>query len=405
MLPRPNQNIAQPASAAQRKILVYIPEYHGKKFGKLWVLGPNYRANCDKFQEGIKEKAFVHVLSNSQCSRSAIISAIGEIETQVKAAYADNVLDGLASDVVQEIMAVDGCFFLLLSFSILGAGAELKFPENDLVFGTGCVTDYMGTWLESMFFVGNQIPLIVLEKLMDLSFFKELKRTLECKQPLELGKRALHKFLIVDQNPKPMDLIHCLQSIMLGPEGRSNIGVAKKDDDIGDIGTATKLCKHGIKIRKLEGDLGIRGMRYESNAFGAVLYLPVLRVDRHTGLLLRCVLKYEIVQEPQGVEPEVITYFKFIRELIHTTQDSEVLESEEVVQGQSTDLLGLLRTLDVLVSSGNMHSIKREIVGNRPWQWRKPLKWMFIISSILTLVFGFMQMYYGILSYYKQGKP
>ncbi|KAL3507534.1 hypothetical protein ACH5RR_032916 [Cinchona calisaya] len=400
----PNQNIALTASAAQRKILPYNPEYHGQKFRKLCVLGPNYRANRTPFWEGVKEISMHHVLINSQCLLSEIMTEIGNIEVQIRAAYADNVVNGLTGSEVQKMMVMDGCFFLLLAFSILGAGTDLKFPENDPVFGTGCVNYDMHKWLKSMFFVGNQIPFMVLEKLMNLSFFKGLKTTLEFRQQLELGKRTLHKFLIVGQTPKPTDLIHCLQSIILGPIDVSNKAVGKKDDDIEDIVSASKLSKCGIKFRKLEGELGIRAVKYECNTFGAVLYLPVLKVDRNTQLLVKCLLKYETVQEPRGFEPEASSFFKFMRELIRASQDIEVLESEGIIQGQSHSLLGLLTTLDGMVSSSDMHYVKREIVGNRPWQWQKPLKWMAFIFTTLTFLFGFMQMNYGILAYYKPGK-
>ncbi|XP_027165054.1 uncharacterized protein LOC113765168 isoform X1 [Coffea eugenioides] len=390
----------------ERKICVYYSEFHGGKFGKLWVFGPNYRRFGTEFSECVKEEAMERIRSNSQVSFQGVMNAIGNIELEVRGAYADNALNDLTVLEFQYLMIKDGCFFLLLAFSILGADPQkLKYAENHPVFGVGCATEYMDNIIESMFFVGNQIPLIVLEQLMHLDIFQRMKATIGSKQQqLGLAKRTLHKFLMVELVPKPVDLLHCLQSIMLGPKCSSNVAVGKKDADIEDCVSASKLSEQGVRFRKLGGELGIRGMHYDCNKFSAVLYLPDLRVDRYTGLLIKCLLKYETVQECRGVEPEASSYFKFMSELIHKPKDIEILVSEGVIHGRSERLQGLLSTLDGMASSGYMHSVKREIVRNPPWQWQKPLKCMPFICSAL-IVLSIMQMHYSMLSFDKLQKP
>ncbi|XP_027164342.1 uncharacterized protein LOC113764597 isoform X2 [Coffea eugenioides] len=406
MEPLRGRNQKTGLTAVERKICVYYPDFHGGKFGKLWVFGPNYRRFGTEFSVCFKEEAMERIRSNSQISFQGVMNAIRNMESEVRAAYADDVVKDLTWPQIQDLMIQDGCFFLLLAFSILGADSQkLKYAENHPVFGVGCATEYMDNILESMFFVGNQIPFMVLEELMHLDIFQRMKATIGSKQQqLGLAKRTLYKFLMVKLVPKPVDLLHCLQSIMLGPKRSSNAAVRKKVDDIEDCVSASKLSEQGVRFRKLGGELGIRGMHYECNKFSAVLYLPDLGVDRYTDLLIKCLLKYETVQERQGVEPEASSYFKFMSDLIHKPKDIEILVSEGVIHGRSERLQGLLSTLDGMASSGYMHSVKREIVRNPPWQWQMPLKCIPVICSAL-IVLSIMQMYHSMLSFDKLQKP
>lgn len=392
---RPNRNIP-------RQICKYWPEYHSGTFGNLWVFGPHYRAKELDFRRNAKEDALNFVLEKSGCTLPNLLNTLEEIEEAARTTYADDTLDNLQSVEFQEMMAIDGCFFLLLAFSILGmgsSGTEVGFPEKHLIFGVGCVTEEMDQWLESMFFIGNQIPVIVLEEIMKLKFFQELKRGKQWKKPLDFVRRALYNFLMVENQPKPVDLIHCLQSVFLGVKSGSHVTLPIMNLDAGDaveeIPSAMELSKLGIKFKNLEGELGSRGIHYEHSALNDLLYLPVFKVDRYTELIIKCLHKYEMVQASRGIEPEATSYFKLLSELIRTPQDVEVLYSQGVIQGRLEGLPVLLSSFAGMQLSENLRHVRQEIRSHPLHHWWKRiypmLKLIAVIATVLAFIFAFLE--------------
>lgn len=107
-----------------------------------------------------------------------------------------------------DTMAEYGCLFLLLAFSILGARPELKFSNSHIIFGREHATNHLTWWLKYIFFVENQLPFSILQKLMSyLRFFRELKarRNQWNNPPLDyqLSKRTIEKILVFETDPLP----------------------------------------------------------------------------------------------------------------------------------------------------------------------------------------------------------
>ncbi|XP_027117695.1 uncharacterized protein [Coffea arabica] len=383
-----------------RQICKYWPEYHSSAFGNLWVFGPHYRVKELDFRCNAKKDALDFVLEKSGCTLPRLLTTLEDIEEEARSTYADDTLNDLQRVKFLEMMAMDGCFFLLLAFSILGVGStgtEVGFPEKHLVFGIGCVREEIDLWIRSMFFVGNQIPLIVLEEIMKLRFFQELKTEKQWNQPLDFVKRALYNLLIAEHQPKSIDLIHCLQSTFLGRKSGLHVTVPIMDTDASDaiegIPSATDLFNLGVKFEKLEGELGIRGIHYTYSAFNHVLYLPVFKVDRYTELIVKCLYKYEIVQASRGIVPDVSPYFKVFSELLRTPKDVELLTSQGVIQGQLEGLRRLLSSYDGMEPSEHVRHVRREIRKHPPPDWQMCIKFLLkliaLIAAILTLIFCF----------------
>ncbi|KAL3507530.1 hypothetical protein ACH5RR_032912 [Cinchona calisaya] len=406
---RPNQNIP-------RQICRCWPEYHSGNFANLWVFGPHYRVKELDFKRDAKMDALRFVLERSGCTLPKLLDRLERIEEAARATYADETLEKLPRVKFQEMMARDGCLFLLLAFSILGVesrstGIELGFPEKHLIFGINCVREEMDLWLNSMFFVGNQIPVMVLEEIMKLRFFRKLKTENQWIQPLDLAKRALYNSLMVEHDqPKPVDLIHCLQSIFLGRKIGSHVIVPILDLDAGgaieEMPSAAELSNLGIKFEKLDGELGSRGIYYKHSAFNHVLHLPVFSVDRYTELTVKCIEKYEIVQASEGIAPDVTSYLKFLNKLIRTPQDAVLLYSEGLLQGRLEYLPGLLSSFDGVELSEHLCNVRREIRDHPPQHWLKCIKLMIkpiaLIAAILTFVLALLQSACSILGHYNK---
>ncbi|XP_071939381.1 uncharacterized protein [Coffea arabica] len=326
---------------------MYWPDYHDGLFGELWRFGPCYpRAEAIVRQEE-KQHAFDFVLEKSKPLFPHILDRLKASEGEARAAYSEDALPDISGDEFVNMMAIDGCFNLLVAFSILGQGIfgfKIGFEDSHGSFGTGFVRDNMEMWLQSMFLVGNQIPFVVLEQLMKLRFFEGLKRRYKWKQPSGLLKRAVHMLLTTELDPKPVDLIHCLQICLLGTRSGSDVGISIMVNDVGgdevdDLPSAVELCRKGIAFAALGEGLGSRGIHYKHDPFNGVLYLPIFKVDRYTALMVECLHKYEIVQKARGIKPESTSFFKLLSELIRTEQDVDLFSSQGVILGGSAEAL------------------------------------------------------------------
>lgn len=412
----------------RRQILVYLPEYNGGAISdKLLVFGPNYTTQWRWKQK--KKEALKHVLWNStRCSYEELMYEIGSVENEAKAAYLDDTLSNMKGD-FREIMAEDGCFFLLVAFSILGAGRELKFPDKHDLFGVGCVEKHLKSWLMSIFFVGNQVPRRILKKLMNyLCLFRKLKdRRNQWNNRLqddhdhdhELYKRAIRKFLMSEEGQED-DIIHCLQSVLLGESSTTVLQMQEEEEghhysvvipghqysDV--IPPASLLFEKGVHFQKLKGELGVRSIHYKPCKLfnNPVLYLPCFSVDRYTELMLECLLKYETAQSTSAanIEPEVSSYFLLLRELIPTTKDFEILYSSGVIQGDEDKVRAALFRFGFTATSAHLCRIGQQIkrdTHRRLLPWRKLLEVVCAVLTFLGLLSTYLQAHYTILSYYR----
>lgn len=92
----------------------------------------------------------------------------------------------------------DGCLFLQMGLFILGRSKQLGYPPDDELFGKKHNSKEMTRWIKSMFFVGNQIPFLVLKELMKQHFFQNvIKEGKGDEFPSDLSKRVLHRFLLL----------------------------------------------------------------------------------------------------------------------------------------------------------------------------------------------------------------
>ncbi|XP_071940653.1 uncharacterized protein [Coffea arabica] len=348
-----------------------------------------------------------------------ILDRLKESEGEARAAYSQDALQGIGGgDEFVNMMAIDGCFNLLVAFSILGQGIfgfKLGFEDSHSSFGTGFVRDNMGMWLQSMFLVGNQIPFVVLEQLMKLRFFEGLKRRYKWKQPSGLLKRAVHMLVTTELDPKPVDLIHCLQICLLGTRSGSDVGISIMVNDVGgdevdDLPSAVELCRKGIAFAALEEGLGSRGIHYKHDPFNGVLYLPIFKVERYTALMVECLHKYEIVQKPRGIKPESTSFFKLLSELIRTEQDVELFSSQGVILGGSAEALPeILSEFDDVEPCDCEHfrHVRRQIKKYPPKQcWistKRVIGYIMRNPGRCSVVFllQFLQTYFTILAYYK----
>ncbi|KAL0379868.1 UNVERIFIED_CONTAM: hypothetical protein Sangu_0051100 [Sesamum angustifolium] len=330
-------------------------------------------------------------------------------------------------------------FFLQLALLILGIPEQLGYPSNNPIFGHKRHKKDVERWIEAMFFVGNQIPLVVLKELMRQKFFQDVIATRKWDTPpSDLCKR-------------PSDLLHGLQNLVLGPGPPGNVsGEYKADDDIDleaneeyfgiddednetsptddNVGrirmllkaigfrnaiddrkrvfpSATELERVGIHIKKLKTG-GVRSICFDSWFVQAYLYVPVFPFDEHTELIFRNLKIYETSQQLGKHRREVSSYLRFMSDLIQTTKDAKLLEKQGIIQKNSDynveKLPGILDRLssdqDIRLTH-ELHAVRSQISDfSSPWIHYKGLV---NLVALLTVI----QTFFALLAYFKPPKP
>lgn len=400
-----------------------------------------------------KRKSFEHVLKkslpdNPSKAREDFLLIIRRREQEAKKLYGDK-LDCSHSE-FRRMMAHDACFFLQLALLILGGREQLGYPLNDVIFGTKQNTKDAKRWIESMFFVGNQIPLLLLRELTGVKFFKDLieNRNWEPPPRSSLCKVVLYELLISPEQHQdqyqPCDLLHSLHNLILGPgppKKKSSIQELDLDIDLqagdqrsstagGSLGeldrrrtsddggdrrdflSATELNELGISVMKLGSGGGVRSISFNSYYFGAVLYLPAfpVHIDDDVEMIFRTLIVYEASQNPEENRGtgEVSSYIRFMSDLIRTPRDVKLLQKKGIFQvprnnpDYDDDLPEMLRRLSNKETplSHDFRILKRKIrdYSGPPWS---QIKNILNVVALLTL----LQTVFTILSYQQGLRP
>lgn len=242
----------------------------GKLEESLPRFGPFYTVDQPSV-DATKEKAWDHVLKKSSGSESSegqevikeiYLKSIRKVEQEAKDMYTEKV-SGIGSN-FRWMMIKDGCFFLQLALLILGCTDQLGYPSNDPIFGKRQKKKDVKKWIEAMFYVGNQIPLVVLRELMNQDFFQDVINKAKwdptssglCKKVLyevlvlpalkrDKGLSLKERFMGRGNDPQqPSDLLHGLQNLVMGSasldhpsteyEADDQIDLEANEEEIGD---------------------------------------------------------------------------------------------------------------------------------------------------------------------------
>ncbi|XP_027165904.1 uncharacterized protein LOC113765857 [Coffea eugenioides] len=410
--------------------------------GKLQVshprFGPFYRE--DESEVSGKKEAWDKVLEKSGGrNRNRTIEnylfATRRVEKRARASYADagGVVRNLTESQFRWMMIEDGCFFLQLALFILGASSEqLGYPGNHIIFGNKKKKEDVNRWIEAMFFVGNQIPLVVLNEFMKQSFFQDILKVVNWETPSQLPKRILYELLVLParehvanqtvaspkprgEEQQPTDLLHALHSFMLDP-GRSLSNVNLVDADTGDVDlgdsrgvhgakdltlSASELNKKGIRFRKVK-KVGCTEISFTDYFIFARLYLPVFTVGDDTELVFKSLKHYEESQQQGKSKREVRSYLQFMNDLICTYEDVKLLAKKGIIKADNPyhkeklpTILSNLAGQDKHTTP-NLHLLRIQLRDYNIAPWER-FKLLAILLFILTLI----QTVFAVLAYFR----
>lgn len=421
--------------------------------------GPLYDTDIPFDQSASKKQAWKHLLGTISTEKeseiiSTYIAAVRSVQEEAHEAYDDNLVEVKRSD-FRWVMVQDGCFFLQLALCILGGREPLGYPRNHVIFGTRELKNQIKFWSRSMFFVGNQIPVVVLHELMKQSFFQNVLKNGTWDPPpppSSWSKRVLYEQLVLpslgpkmsrfnslfrglpfcgkrnmpsarrivtDAHHRPCDVIQAIRNLVLGPEPErdeldddddfdleaNGWNTSSAVDDQRRILKATKLRQKGIKIKQIiskDGrNVGSRGIYFKESFFGACLHLPPIKVTVDTEIILQALKSYEMDQPSiDKRQREVCSYIRFMSEIIRTPKDVQLLAKEGVILGtqQNRDKLpGILRRLECEDVTKHLYFVKLQISDYSGPEWQGRLKKLLSMVVFLTLV----QTVYAMLNYHR----
>nr|GMC47897.1 uncharacterized protein LOC109176010 [Ipomoea batatas]GME16518.1 uncharacterized protein LOC109176010 [Ipomoea batatas] len=382
-------------------------------------------------------------------------SKIGKVIDDSMSAYDDN--DMANMDDTQENkykMLKHGCLFLLQMFFFLGLGVdklEIEGGLHEILFGCD-ENDYqnrMSKFSKCMVFPGNQIPLVVLKKLIHHSFFKKvaLKEKWDKPLPSDLLKSVLYDLIldpVLKMNRRSSstytDVLHGLHCRCVGIVEESHHQNGNVDLEVGinsrnyldpkegegqRIPSATTMYSEGIDFKAVSG-MAIREIQIKDGCLfmGKVLHLPVFTFNNMTKEMYTSLKAYE--NDHRLREREVSDYLRFLCDIVRTDQDAALLEQKGVIEVDGSnkilidEVAGYLKSMacagagadagasgDSLLlplTSTNLRKVKLDIIQYHLKPWYSKLVTRALLLAFFSLLVSILSVIFSILSYFLQKK-
>nr|GMD03376.1 uncharacterized protein LOC109175282 [Ipomoea batatas] len=295
---------------------------------------------------------------------------LGEVLKQARHVYdRTNIIDEMRESRFKFMMINHGCLFLLQMLVFLGLGVNqlressserLRPHQLDTLFGSDNIDieERKIAFAKSAVFPGNQIPLLVLNKLISSSsFFTNLvlEENLEKPSSSSSSPDLVLKSVLYDLFFGPVrnstqeatvDILHGLHSRLVGtdiirfqrvnidPEeiplieiGGNNLNPPRDNPE--KMSSATEMHDKGMDFKGVSG-MAITEINIKGNAFtNKVLHLPVFTFNEMTKYLYTCLKDYENHQDP--TENVVNDYLGFLSDIVHSGQDVDLLQKKGVI--------------------------------------------------------------------------
>ncbi|XP_031497429.2 UPF0481 protein At3g47200-like [Nymphaea colorata] len=321
------------------------PYHHGKKH-----LQP---------MEHHKERALYRILKRSKASLSNFVNSLRQVEQELSDSY-DDLDHQLSSYPFLKMMLLDGCFILELLLSD-GQPNENSSDTYEPIFRTdGKLTNTVA--FQDMLLLENQIPLLVLRKLLEVVERREIKDDayLDCLicnfyefKSMPIDRPGLHvldvyrKCLIMDSTTEEQTTpsVGFIKSVFLQCEpwlyaisqGIKRILLAipilvfrllsKQISKPGNMRSAMRFHEAGIEFKKGNNS----GLKISFDEKHGVLTLPYISIEDHTAAIYMNLMAFERMH-PKIQNHEVTTYISFMDDLIDTAEDVSLLCSRGIVR-------------------------------------------------------------------------
>ncbi|XP_073101441.1 UPF0481 protein At3g47200-like [Elaeis guineensis] len=297
----------------------YIKDLNSKAYKpQLVSFGPSTTA---KPMEEHKHGALLHVLKRSVKPLDDLLTEMEKMGEQLQDAYQN--LDEywrIERRKFLQLMIADGCFMLEIMRASTGNSSD--YPFNDPIFGSHGVLPTVPYIRRDMLMIENQLPLLVLEKLV-------AAETGSLGNADQINKLVLKFCAPVARPPlaglglglHPLDLFRrsLLQCPMRRPVPTSESGSSEI------IRSALELCEFGIQFRRSRTS-SLGDIRFGNG----VLSLPAIIGDDTSELMFLNLMAFERLHP--GAGNEVTSYVFFMDNIIGSAKDVSFLHSKGIIQ-------------------------------------------------------------------------
>ncbi|XP_010558850.1 PREDICTED: UPF0481 protein At3g47200 [Tarenaya hassleriana] len=422
------------------RVPYYLQENDNKSyFPQIVSLGPYHHGKKRlRSMDRHKWRAVQRILKRTNQDIKMYIDAMKELEERARACYEGSI--GMSSNEFVEMLLLDGCFVLELFRGAVEGFKELGYARNDPIFA---MRGSMHSIQRDMIMLENQLPLFVLDKLLELQlgipnqtglvaqlairFFDPLMPTDE---PLTKTDRSkLESSLKTDKTFDPfsdMGGLHCLdvfrRSLLRSgpkPEPRLSRRRWSHNRRVADkrrqqlVHCVTELKESGIRFRKRKTDR-FWDIRFKNG------YLEIPRLLIHDGTKSLFLNLIALEQCHIDSSNDITSYIIFMDNLINSPQDVGLLHYYGIIEhwlGSDSEVADLFNRLcqEVVfdIDDSYLSRLSEEVnrYYNKKWNaWRATLKhkyfnnpWaivsLFAATILLTLTFS--QSFYAVYAYYK----
>ncbi|OWM76306.1 UPF0481 protein At3g47200-like [Punica granatum] len=366
-----------------------------------------------KPMEEHKVRATLHFLKRSKKPFELFVGAVSEVLHDLMACYYP--LDQKwhdDTDAFLQLMILDGCFML----EILCTGTQTvnDYAPNDPIFSNHGKVYIMPYIQRDMLMLENQLPMLVLDKLL----------AVESETDLLKDKEFINKLILKFYCPGMpiMKMGKCLHVLDVFRKSLLHEGPSKKTrrrksdmarkggDEI--IRSATELDEAGISFKKSKS-ASLKDISFS----GGVLSLPVVVVDDTTESMFLNLIAFERFHV--GAGNEVTSYIFFMDNIIDNERDVALLHSRGIIQnaiGSDKAVAKLFNSLskDVTLdpeSSLDMVHKKVSDYCKKPWNmwranlihtyFRNPWAILSLVAAIFLFALTIVQTIYSILDFYQ----
>ncbi|CAL4992339.1 unnamed protein product [Urochloa decumbens] len=394
----------------------YIPE--------VVSLGPFHHGKKDLLpMEEHKVRAVRHLLRRAGKEFEEFVAGMSEVAPQLERAY-EGLHDNWSRPRLLQMLVTDGCFVLeLMRIATRGRREIQEYAPDDPLFSRHGIL-YMVPYIRSdMLLIENQLPLLVLHKLVEIETGKSM---LENSIKIMVLRFLSPKSKVPTSAAPGLHPLNVFRSSLLSSppayqyldlRGGQHQGDHETTNNIITIHSATDLYNAGIRfsVSKTES---LRDISFRRG----VLSLPKRDIQDSTERMLQNLMAFE--QLHVGAGNDVTAYVFFMNTIVNSAVDVALLRSKGIIHNAlgSDDavvrLLGRISRKVVLDPDSTLDHVHRQLnvycrnhVRATLYTWwanlintyfRNPWTFLSLTAATLLLVFGITQTVYAILPYYRR---
>ncbi|KAL4191869.1 hypothetical protein AMTRI_Chr06g169390 [Amborella trichopoda] len=391
------------------KVPRFLKELHNEAFiPRVVSLGPFHHGSPHlQPMEQHKRRALLHFLNRSKHPLKVYLDALQAKEQAIRDCY-EWPCDLAPPESVEflNMMLLDGCFLLELH-RVSQTDSETGYAAEDPVFGSKLALFFAHHHNNDLMMLENQIPLMVLNTLLDPL------GTGICTRVNELMLELLGEEIQGEVSEGKMGL-HALQVYIMN----SLIGNIPEIEELSDpepyfkkLPSATALHEAGVRF-EISSMSGLTNITFDHG----VLRLPWIAIHGSTEAFFLNVMAFEQLNVRNS--NCVCSYISFLDDLIDTTKDIELLVSSGIIENRMgsdehvADVFNKVTKGIVFSENPHLMGVRTRLIRyckKRRNRWgayfihtylSDPWTLISLLAAVFLLLLTVVQTLYTVLSYY-----